>query len=208
MRTLSVQKQSTLVLEVVSTDSNSITLHWEVDGEDLKQNSFSLHLSEEGSGHWVERPLAAHLRRHVESGLKCGTKYLLYMTHQDKSTAGKRVLVATGQAVASFLSLGEMITTRTKGTVAISPSAEEFLMTNSTAVALNLNSWHNGGCAIRNYSLKYKQSEAKHWKVVSPIKHDSHEQRPFVISNLEPNRDYVLSVSAASTAGNCTVVSL
>ena len=88
MRTLNAQKQSTLVLEVITSDSNSITLHWEVDGEDAKQNGFVLHISEEGSGDWVERPLAAHLRRHIENGLKCGAKYLLYMTHQDKSTTG------------------------------------------------------------------------------------------------------------------------
>ena len=91
VRTLNVQKQSTLVLEVVSTDSNSITLHWEVDGDEAtKQSGFVLHVSEEESGEWLERPLAAHLRRHVEGGLKCGTKYLLYMTQHDKSTTGKR----------------------------------------------------------------------------------------------------------------------
>lgn len=90
MRTLSVAStKSTLVLEVLTTDSSSITLHWEVDGDTSKQNGFVLHLSEEGTSHWLERPLAALLRRHVESGLKCGTKYLLYMTHQDKSTTGE-----------------------------------------------------------------------------------------------------------------------
>ena len=94
-----------------------------------------------------------------------------------------------------------MITTRTKGTVAISPSADEFLIINSTAVALNFNSWHNGGCVIQNYSVKYKQRHQKHWKVISPIKYSIHEQRPLIINNLESNRDYVLLVMAASSAG-------
>lgn len=87
-----MQKQSTLVLEVITTDSSSITLHWEVDGDDTtKENDFVLHISEEGSGDWMERRLPSHLRRHVESGLKCGTKYLLYMTYKDQSTTGEIV---------------------------------------------------------------------------------------------------------------------
>ncbi len=93
VRTLSVQKTSTLVLEVVTTDASSITLHWDVDEEEaevvegVKANTgFVLHISEEGTGEWTQRTLAPHLRRHVETGLKCGTKYLLYMTHQDSSS--------------------------------------------------------------------------------------------------------------------------
>lgn len=89
VRTLNIQKQSTLVLEVITTDSNSITLHWEVDGDDSKDNDFVLHISEEGSGDWIERRLPSHQRRHVETDLKCGTKYLIYMTHKDQSTTGK-----------------------------------------------------------------------------------------------------------------------
>lgn len=112
-----------------------------------------------------------------------------------------------------------MITARTKGTVAISPSAEEFLSTNSTAVALNFNSWHNGGCPIRNYSLKYRPLHTKLWKVVGTIKYNevggngggggghgeavstSSFSKPFIIGNLEPNREYSLAVTASSSAG-------
>lgn len=101
-----------------------------------------------------------------------------------------------------------MITARTKGTVAISPSAEEFLSTNGTAVALNFNSWHNGGCPIRNYSLKYRPLHTKLWKVVGTIKYGdqgSHDattfSKPFIIGGLEPNREYSLAVTASSSAG-------
>lgn len=83
-----MQKQSTLLLEVTNTDSSSITVTWTVDGEEKKPTGFILHISEEGSGDWLQRSLAAHLRHHVETGLKCGTKYLLYMTHQDTTTTG------------------------------------------------------------------------------------------------------------------------
>lgn len=101
-----------------------------------------------------------------------------------------------------------MITARTKGTVAISPSAEEFLSTNGTAVALNFNSWHNGGCPIRNYSLKYRPLYTKLWKVVGTIKYGdqgSHDattfSKPFIIGGLEANREYSLAVTASSSAG-------
>lgn len=198
VKTLNQQQATTLVLEVVTTDSSSISLHWEVDsGNGGSSDSdhteptgdFTLHISEEGSGHWIERRLPSTLRRHVESGLKCGTKYLIYMTHKDKSTTG------------------EMITARTKGTVAISPSADDFIFSNSTTIALNFNAWHNGGCPIREYSVKYRQlGSGQTWKQLGKIKADgnggqSYASKPFYITNLETNRDYVLSVVASSSAG-------
>ena len=88
------------MLEVVTTDASSIALHWEVDGEDVEvvegvkaNTGFVLHISEEGTGDWTQRQLASHLRRYVETGLKCGTKYLLYMTHQDSSSTTGNALI-------------------------------------------------------------------------------------------------------------------
>lgn len=205
VKTLNIQQQSTLVLEVITTDSSSISLHWEVDGATAGSSStsaasssstgtsenepgdFVLHISEEGSGQWFERRLARHLRKHTETNLKCGTKYLIYMTYRDKSTTG------------------EIITARTKGTVAMAPAAEEFIFSNSTAVALNFNAWHNGGCPIKNFSIKYRHATQKHWKVLGTVKYELEagylQQRPFLITNLDPNADYVLSVAATSNAG-------
>lgn len=196
---------------MITTDSNSISLHWEVDGGVATAaaassagaaepgggevagggGDFVLHISEEGSGQWIERRLPRHLRKHTETGLKCGTKYLIYMTYRDKSTTG------------------EIITTRTKGTVAIAPAGEEFIIANATAMSLNFNAWHNGGCPIRNFSIKYRPVLSKHWKVLGTIKYDLETgylpQRPFLITNLEPNVDYILSVAATSNAGKIEI---
>ena len=92
---------------MLNTDIDSITLHWEIDDYSSSSsssstssstlangNDFILHISEEGSaGKWIEKKLPGQLRRHVETNLKCGTKYLLYMTYvssqqqQQQSTA-------------------------------------------------------------------------------------------------------------------------
>lgn len=99
-----------------------------------------------------------------------------------------------------------MITARTKGTVAISPASEEFLSSNSSAVALNFQAWHNGGCPIKNFSLKLKNNLDKHWRVIGPIGTDafsaySDRVRPYVITGLDMNRHYNLAVIASSSAG-------
>ena len=221
VRTLNIQKSNTIVLEVLNTDIDSITLHWEIDDYSSSSsssslsssstsstsvtngNDFILHISEEGTaGKWLEKRLPGQLRRHVETNLKCGTKYLLYMTYASTGLPSELPSTATG----------EIITTRTKGTVAISPSFDEFLQVNDTAVTMNLDSWHDGGCPIQNFTIKYRQHRYKHWKNIGTIRYDRHhhnhnhphqQQRSsiFTINNLEPDQIYILSVMAASTAG-------
>ncbi|OTF82779.1 hypothetical protein BLA29_004364 [Euroglyphus maynei] len=108
----------------------------------------------------MEKRLPGQLRRHVETNLKCGTKYLLYMTF-DSSHQQQQHSTATG----------EIITTRTKGTVAISPSLEEFLAVNDTAVTMNLDSWHDGGCmteAIYNFTTSNASSSTMIFRLSPP----------------------------------------
>ncbi|KAH7642831.1 cell adhesion molecule-like protein 12 [Dermatophagoides farinae] len=216
VRTLNIQKSNTIVLEVLNTDIDSITLHWEIDDYSSSSsssstssstlangNDFILHISEEGSaGKWIEKKLPGQLRRHVETNLKCGTKYLLYMTY-----------VSSQQQQQQSTATGEIITTRTKGTVAISPSLDEFIAVNDTAITMNLDSWHDGGCPIQNFTIKYRQHRHKHWKNIGTIRYDPlhhhhhhqqqqpHRSSTFTINNLESDQIYILSVIAASTAG-------
>ncbi|KAF7492736.1 Down syndrome cell adhesion molecule -like protein [Sarcoptes scabiei] len=210
LRTLNVPRSNAIVLEVVSVETDSITLRWDIDDESefqsypssshsssstsssssatIRSKNFVLHISEEGSGKWLEKKLPYQMRRHIENNLKCGTKYLMYMTYDNSPIA---------------TSTGEIITTRTKGTVAISPTTEEFLKINETAVTLNFESWQNGGCPIQNFSIKYRHLYQKHWKIIGVVPYDygQLQAKPYSINSLEPDQFYLLSVIASSAAG-------
>ena len=72
-------------------------------------------------------------------------------------------------------------------------------MPNATSALLRLTSWQTIGCPVNAYTIRYKPIYQKQWIVLSErlvIEKDF-----YLITNLVPNREYKLLVSAHSDAG-------
>jgi len=88
----------------------------------------------------------------------------------------------------------------TRGAAPVSPSKEDFIFPNSTSVALRLNSWQSGGCAINYFTIKYKPFNSKQWSIIN--EKISNRLDPFYIYHLSPGHEYDLYVGAHSEAGS------
>jgi hypothetical protein len=95
--------------------------------------------------------------------------------------------------------LGETINSRTKGAAPLSPSSQDFIIPNSTAAILRLNSWQSGGCPITSFTFKYKPIYQKQWILLS--ERVGFDKDYYYINNLKSNSEYKLLVSAHSDAG-------
>ncbi|XP_054160537.1 cell adhesion molecule Dscam2-like [Oppia nitens] len=188
--TLESQPPRSPLLEVVTTTVDSITIRWDINELDSEEKEFVLYYREEKTVQWIQKLLKTKRNIFVldssdgKTALKCGTKYMLYMTATNS--------LGTGEP-------SETITTSTKGSAPVSPSKEEFIYTNSTSVALRLNSWLSGGCLINYFTIKYKLSQQKQWIIIKEKLSNRYE--PFYIYQLIPGHDYDLYVGAHTDAG-------
>lgn len=84
-------------------------------------------------------------------------------------------------------------------TAPIAPDKRLLLTVNSTAVMVNLNSWHNGGCPIRGFVIQYRANGQQEWTLVS--NNVIPEQQNITITDLVPGSWYSLLMSARNDAG-------
>lgn len=82
----------------------------------------------------------------------------------------------------------------------MAPDKRHLLAVNSTAVSVNLNSWHNGGCPIRFFVIQYKVSGHQEWTLVS--NNVVPEQQIVVVTDLIPGTWYSLLMTARNDAGS------
>ena len=198
---------------MVTTSYDSITLRWDVNELDSEDKEFVLHFKEEKSVQWIQKRLKTQRNHFVldstdgKSLIKCGTKYLLYMTATNSLGTGEPSMTSIkcqfflksfNQFVVNLLK-GETISTSTKGSAPVSPSREEFIFPNSTSVALRLSSWQSGGCPINHFTIKYRLSHQKQWIILKEKLLNRFE--PFYIYHLSPGNEYDLFVGAHTDAG-------
>ncbi|CAG2103859.1 unnamed protein product [Medioppia subpectinata] len=188
--TLESQPPRSPLVEVVTTSVDSITLRWDINELDSEEKEYVLHFKEEKSVQWSQKRLKTKRNHFVldsndgKSIIKCGTKYLLYMTATNS--------LGTGEP-------SETISTSTKGTAPISPSRDEFIYPNSTSVALRLSSWQSGGCPINYFTIKYRLSRQEQWIILKDRLSNRYD--PFLIYQLSPGHEYDLYVGAHTDAG-------
>lgn len=85
-------------------------------------------------------------------GLKCGTRYQFYLIAYNKQGRGEQ---------------SETISCKTDGGLPVAPDKKSALSVNMSSVAVKLDSWHNGGCQIIGFRIRYKLHGAKEWTQVS-----------------------------------------
>uniref|UniRef100_T1JAD1 Down syndrome cell adhesion molecule-like protein Dscam2 n=1 Tax=Strigamia maritima TaxID=126957 RepID=T1JAD1_STRMM len=176
-------------LVVSSTTSNSVTVYWKPDANGGSPiTGFALTLKRE-YGEWEETQLEADCRSHVIDNLWCGSRYQLYISAANSIGAGEP------SEIASF---------KTKGSAPSSPSKEQFIYPDSEYVALNLNTWNDGGCSILYFIVEYKPKTVADWILVS--NNVKPQRDTFLIPDLEPRVSYNLRVTAHNSAGSQTQV--
>ncbi|GBM09527.1 Histone-lysine N-methyltransferase SETMAR [Araneus ventricosus] len=82
----------------------------------------------------------------------------------------------------------------------IAPEKRLLLSVNSTALNINLNSWHNGGCPICFFVIQYRPNGQQEWTLVS--NNVIPEQNNITITDLSPGSWYSLLITARNDAGS------
>ncbi|GIY91513.1 down syndrome cell adhesion molecule-like protein Dscam2 [Caerostris extrusa] len=80
------------------------------------------------------------------------------------------------------------------------PRKRLLLSVNSTALNINLNSWHNGGCPICFFVIQYRPNRQQEWTLVS--NNVIPEQNNITITDLSPGSWYSLLITARNDAGS------
>ncbi|GBM72635.1 Down syndrome cell adhesion molecule-like protein Dscam2 [Araneus ventricosus] len=183
-KTLETAPPTSPIVQVLSTTSSSIEFKWEKDAKDKSAiTEYMLHYKSD-NGDWEQLRLSNKQDHYSLDGLKCGTRYHMYMTASNS--------LGTGEP-------SEQVTARTLGAAPMSPHESSFLQPNTTSVTLNLGAWQSGGCPIRHFVVQYRPKYLNAWTTLTD-KLDM-PRDTYVIRSLSPDRDYVVLVTAHSEAG-------
>ncbi|CAL1295071.1 unnamed protein product, partial [Larinioides sclopetarius] len=183
-KTLETAPPTSPIVQVLSTTSSSIEFKWEKDAKDKSAiTEYMLHYKSD-NGDWEQLRLSNKQDHYSLDGLKCGTRYHMYMTASNS--------LGTGEP-------SEQVTARTLGAAPMSPHESSFLQPNTTSVTLNLGVWQSGGCPIHHFVVQYRPKYLNAWTTLTD-KLDM-PRDTYVIRSLSPDRDYVVLVTAHSEAG-------
>ena len=95
MATFDSQPPTSPLLEVIGTTSDSITLRWDANQNDIEEKEYILHFKEERDSQWYQKHLRTKSNQYVldsTNGLvniRCGTKYKLFMTASNSLGTGE-----------------------------------------------------------------------------------------------------------------------
>lgn len=195
---------------MVSTTYDGILVKWDssFQQEDVEDKEYILYFREDKQpSEWHQKRIYAKVNQFVlnkdnsQTRIKCGTKYHLYMTATNSLGTGepsKPPMLSMLDNFLHFSILGETVIARTKGEPPLAPSKNDFIRVNSTAAVLALKSWQPRGCSIHAFTIQYKPIHQKQWIPLVEY-YDSSDY--FYVSHLNPNRDYMVLISAHSDAG-------
>ncbi|XP_055925124.1 cell adhesion molecule Dscam2-like isoform X2 [Argiope bruennichi] len=183
-KTLETAPPTSPIVQVLTTTSSSIEFRWEKDPKDKSAiTEYMLHYKPD-NGDWEKLRLNKKQDHYSLDGLKCGTRYHLYMTASNS--------LGTGEP-------SEQVTARTLGAAPMSAHESSFLLPNMTSVTLNLVAWQSGGCPIKHFVVQYRPNYLNTWTTLTDRLDMPRDT--YVIRNLAPDRDYVILVTAHSDAG-------
>ena len=81
----------------------------------------------------------------------------------------------------------------------MSPGESSFVFPNKTSATLLLSTWQSGGCPIRHFVVKYRPKYESQWTTIA--ENLDMPKDVFVLRHLEPEKEYVVMVTAHSEAG-------
>ncbi|XP_050541670.1 cell adhesion molecule Dscam2 isoform X2 [Daktulosphaira vitifoliae] len=179
-------------LSVHLEDIDSLQLKWMDTSElDIPILGYTINYKRE-HGDWEEIQVDSKTHFHVLQNLLCGTRYQLYITAYNK--------IGTGLPC-------DIVSAYTKGSVPEPPeNSYEAIVYNNSAVSIWLDQWHNGGCDILYYTVKWKENTfTDDWISISD-KSILPKESVYTLGNLEPATKYNIKVSAYNNIGSSFVV--
>ncbi|GAB6022583.1 Down syndrome cell adhesion molecule-like protein 1 [Chamberlinius hualienensis] len=176
-----------LTVESAALDSITVKLN---DKFNFETSSYTIYYKRE-FGDWESRQIASSNDRSVFTldNLWCGTKYLLYITSNNKFGKDKP---------------SEVVAANTKGGAPLKPPRDKIIRSFKNYATVNLNSWDDNGCPILNFVVEYKQQSDSLWNLVSNsirVPRDS-----LVLPDLQADSSYMLKVTAHSRAGSVEAI--
>lgn len=177
------------LLAVVQTFADNLLLKW-TDRKDGGSPVLGYVINYKGDhGDWEELQVSARSNEHMLRNLRCGTKYLLYVTSFNR--------IGTGLP-------SDIVTTRTEGTTPVRPKQSQMLTMNSTVATIWLDSWGDGGCGILHFAVEYRPGGHSPWLPASNRVKPT--ERIFSIGDLWPATEYQVKVVAYNNAGETTAI--
>ncbi|KAG8198707.1 hypothetical protein JTE90_023478 [Oedothorax gibbosus] len=185
VRTLEFDRPNAPLMRTYFATAKTLKLSWEPRNHPTAPISgYILHHKMDGS-HWQETHLTGEKTAYTLHELQCGSTYSFYLVAFNSAGRGNG---------------SEIISAKTDGNPPIAPDKRLFLSVNSTAVNINLNSWHNGGCPICFFVIQYRSNGQPDWTLVS--NNVIPEQNNITITDLVPGSWYSLLTTARNDAGS------
>ncbi|XP_077517997.1 cell adhesion molecule Dscam1-like isoform X2 [Amblyomma americanum] len=197
-QTLDIDAPAAPTLKLVSSTSSSVHLSWDVEKQQ-PINGFVLYHKAEPSptpevqstadaGDWSEVQTGAERSAYAFRGLRCGRKYVFYVTAFNAAGRGPR---------------SNTVVAKTDGSAPVAPDQRDLLVSNVTSVTLQLGSWKSGGCPITAFAVLCKPQSHKDWSPAAATHLiPDHEKPPvLVIPDLAPATWYDLLITAQNDAG-------
>nr|XP_042903239.1 Down syndrome cell adhesion molecule-like protein Dscam2 isoform X1 [Parasteatoda tepidariorum] len=183
-QTLETAPPTSPTVQIDGTTSSSITVHWKKDSKEKSATpEYSLHYKSENED-WRIETLNNSIDYHTLKGLRCGTRYQLYMTASNSLGTGE-------PSTPVFI--------RTKGAAPMSPQETAFIHANVTSSNLILSAWKTSGCPIKHFIVQYRPKYQSQW--ISSSKKVQMPPDIYVLQNLVAEKEYDIMVTAVSDAG-------
>lgn len=134
----------------------SVQLQWkqgDTGGAAVRQFLLAYRSVGEGgeAGEWDELSIEPAVSTRLLEGLLCGTHYQFRLAAVNKIGSG---------------SASPVVDVTTKGSKPEAPKLEHFLHVNMTSVTLLLDTWQDGGCQIKAFTIEYRETAGgSHWKL-------------------------------------------
>ncbi|GFQ82593.1 down syndrome cell adhesion molecule-like protein Dscam2 [Trichonephila clavata] len=192
VKTLQNDPPGSPVLKVSFTNQTAIGLTWDQTETDNPVQGYILYHKWD-MGDWQETELSATEMEYSLYELKCGSRYQFYVT----------AFNSVGRGVPS-----DILRTKTDGRAPVAPDKQSMLSINQTSAAVHLDAWHDGGCPLTSFAVRYRQQRQQVWNLVTEGGPEgagrSHDRlrNQVILDDLIPGTWYRLQVTAHNEAGS------
>ncbi|KAM7292998.1 Down syndrome cell adhesion molecule-like protein 1 homolog [Ixodes scapularis] len=182
VKTLKNDPPTSPSLKVSSSTSSSIVVSWKAtDLNDIL--GYALHVRKDFE-EWYEVNVPRNVVEYNVENLSCGASYQLYLAAYNSVGRGGP---------------SNIISAKTVGVAPVAPDKPSLITVNMTSITIHLDSWHDGGCAINAFEVRFRRQKDRVWNVVG---HNvTPDQKVVVLNDLIPGVPYLLQVIAKNAAG-------
>ncbi|XP_067138815.1 cell adhesion molecule Dscam1-like isoform X2 [Centruroides vittatus] len=184
VQTLENDPPTTPSLKETDASYSSIQLSWDKNIDGNPVTGYYLRQRQENKN-WEELHVSGEHNSYTALNLECGSRYQFSLIAYNSAGKGES---------------SDILTAKTEGTVPVSPDMATALTYNSTSATVHMNSWHDGGCPLTGFLIRYRQKHETMWRVIA--ENVPAEQNHVDITGLTPNTWYDVLIIAENTAGS------